>query len=244
MVFEVDEFVFEPPYEVAFARRVLLKPAAAYPLPHPVTTSRETLAAVIRGIRKVSDADILLLEGSSEEESVLENYRSLGYDFPRILTLDVRDCFAVEVENPLPRPFALPTFWLPNVVLACDFLVSVAPFKIVAGMGHFNVMNMLGVLATAKYGGITSDARGLWQRFGLQNLVADLYFTLPFDIGIVDGRSKFSSSGDLTQGDSTEYGKIFVADPYDADLEASQEAGVDTPYLRLIKEAKASQEAQ
>ncbi len=65
MIFEAANFVFEPPLELAFARRILIKPSAGSSQPHPVTTSRETLAAVIAGIRKVSSADILILEGSA-----------------------------------------------------------------------------------------------------------------------------------------------------------------------------------
>ena len=120
MIFEAADFVFEPPLEVAFARRVLIKPSASCSRPHPVTTSRETLDAVIAGIRRVSAADILLLEGSVGAESVHSIYRALGYDFPRTMLLDVGEFVPVEVENPLPKPFALSTIWVPNVILSCD----------------------------------------------------------------------------------------------------------------------------
>jgi len=120
MIFDASEFLFSPPPLVSRARRILIKPSAGYPLPYPVSTSRETLNLVIESIKQVSDADIIILEGTPSGESVYPIYKELGYDFPRVLMLDVRDCIWVEVENPLPHPFVLPTFWVPNVVLSSD----------------------------------------------------------------------------------------------------------------------------
>ena len=99
-VFKASAFIFEPLPEITRARRVLIKPCARYPIPHPVTTSRETLQAVVDAIRRVSEADILFLEGNPSEESMGSIYRALSYDFPRVLTLNVQDCQLVEVENP------------------------------------------------------------------------------------------------------------------------------------------------
>jgi hypothetical protein len=238
VIFDSDSFAFEPPAVVAFAQRILIKPDAAYPLPHPVTLSRETLAEIVAGIRQVSKADIFLLEGSQCEQSMHNIYQTLSYDFPRVSLLDVRDCTLVEVENPLPRPFALPTFWLPNIVLSCDYLITAASFKIVEGSGDFCISNLLGLLPMAKYHGVMSDIRELWHRLGIYNVVADLYFTLPFDAGIIDARKKLISPADLTKGEVEEYGKVFVGQPYEVDQEASQAAGVETRYLRLIERAR------
>ena len=127
MIFEAANFVFEPPVEVAFAHRILIKPSAGCSKPHPVTTSRETLGAVIAGIRKVSPADILLLEASAGDEIVHSIYKELGYDFPHTMLLDVDQGVPVAVENPLAKPFVLTTFWIPNVILSCDFLITIAP---------------------------------------------------------------------------------------------------------------------
>ena len=101
MIFDAADFVLRPPPQISRARRILIKPCTAYPKPYPVSTSREMLATIISGIRAVSDADILLLEGTYSQEPVYPNYKALGYDFPRVLTLDVKDCTWVEVDNPL-----------------------------------------------------------------------------------------------------------------------------------------------
>jgi hypothetical protein len=239
MIFEAVGFVFEPPREVAFARRVLIKPSARCSQPHPITTSRETVGAVIAGIRRISSADIVLLERSAGPETIHSIYRELGYDFPHTMLLDVNQCIPVAVENPLPRPFAISTFWVPNVILSCDFLITIAPFKVIAEEGDFSIKNLLGLLPTTKYQREMKALSGVARHPDVDNMAADLYFTLPFDLGIVDGRKKLTSADDPLQWDIEDYGKVFVGSPYEVDCEASQAAGVTTEYLRLIGEIKA-----
>jgi uncharacterized protein (DUF362 family) len=241
MMFEASDFVFRPPKEVAFARRVLIKPVAAYPLPHPVTTSRETLGAVIEGIRKVSPADIVLLDKSAGNEPVLSIYKSLRYDFPHTILLDVDQCIPVAVENPLPKPFATSTFWVPNVILSCDFLISIAPFRTVAGDGDFTIRNLLGLLPTEKYPPDLNELLRTGDQLTIDHLIADLYFTLPFDLGIVDGRRQLISDSDPAHGKIEDRGEVFVGTPFEVDREASEAAGVRADYLGLIEQARAEQ---
>jgi hypothetical protein len=237
-VFDASGFTFEPPPEVARARRVLLKPQAAQPLPYPISTSSELLSVIIDGIRRVSDADVLLLECANTDESVRSIYRSLGYNFPRVMALDVRECVWVEVENPLAKPFALSSFWVPNVLLSCDYLISVAPFKVTGNRAGFALENLLGLLPPHKYKSSTASGQEFLQRLGLANVIADLYFTLPFDLGIVDADRRFFSDGDTQAGRIDEYGKIFLGEPLEVDRFASEAAGVDTGYVGLIESAK------
>jgi uncharacterized protein (DUF362 family) len=242
MIFEAADFAFVPPKEVAFARRVLIKPSAGYAKPHPATTSRETMAAVVEGIRKVSAADILLLEKSSSPDPIHSIYKMLGYDLPRTILLDADQCIPVAVENPLPKPFALSTFWMPNVILSCDFLISIAPFKVVADKGDFSIKNALGLLPSDKYRRDLRTLVGHGANVSIDSIVADLYFTLPFDLGIVDARKKLVSPGDPTEGQVEDFGKVFVGSPFEVDSEASECAGVRTEYLELIERAKREKE--
>jgi len=198
---------------------------------------------IIRGIRQVSDAAILLLEGTAGGGSIYPIYQALGYDFPRVLTLDVKDCIWVEVDNPLPKPLAVPTFWVPNVILSSDYLITVAPLKIFRGRGNLSIMNMLTLLPSSKYSG---EAPGGWEvlySLGIDRVIADLYFTLPFDLGIIEARQKFISSGDPVQGETEEYGKVFVGEPFEVDREASEALGLKMEYLNLIRAAKVGFEA-
>jgi uncharacterized protein (DUF362 family) len=178
LIFEADKFVFEPPPAVSVARRVLIKPDAAYSAPYPVTTSRKLLTSIIEGIRKVSDADIVVLEGTHSGEPVAPIYQKLGYNFPRVLMLDVKDCIWVEVDNPLPKPLAVPAFWIPNVILSSDYLISVTPLKVAKGKGNLSIPNLMSLLPTKKY----QETEGGWEalyELGIDKVIADLYFTLP-----------------------------------------------------------------
>ena len=165
-------------------------------------------------------------------------YRDLGYDFPGVIALDVKDCIFVEVENPLAHPFALPTFWLPNVLLYCDYLITMTPFKVFAKQGSFSIRNLLGLLPASKYQGEGGNDWGALYSLGIDKVIADLYFTLPFDLGIIDARERFFGTAEPGEGRAEDYGKIFVGDPYEVDCEASQSISLVTEYLQLIEIAK------
>ena len=243
MIFEASKFTFKPPSVISRARRVLIKPSAGYPLPYPVTTSRDILSAIIAGIRRVSDADILLLEGGPGGKSIYPTYQALGYNFPRILMLDVKDCIWVEVDNPLPKPLAIPTFSIPNVILSSDYLITLAPLKVVNGRGHLSIMNLLTLLPSSKYKGAGASSWGALYSLGIEKVIADLYFTLPFDLGIIEARQKFTTGDDPSQGEVEDYGKVFIGEPYEVDCEVSAVLGLRTDYLDLIKEARVEFEA-
>ncbi|MFC1907647.1 DUF362 domain-containing protein [Chloroflexota bacterium] len=238
MIFEASEFVFRPPPPVSRTRRVLIKPSAGYPARYPVTTSRDILSVIIDGIRRVSDADILILESAPAIEPIYPIYQALGYNFPRVLMLDVNSCICVEVDNPLLKPFAIPTFWVPNVILSSDYLISVAPMKVINGHSSLSIMNLLSLLPGEKYRNGTNGNWDALYGLGIEKIVADLYFTLPFDLGIIEARQKFTVGDEPTQGEIEECGKVFVGEPYEADREASEALGLKTDYLDLIEAAR------
>ncbi len=239
MIFEASKYVFKPAPEIARARRVLIKPCASYPVPYPVTTSPGLLTTIIEGIREVSDADILILEGTPVGGPIYPIYQTLGYNFPRVLMLDVKDSIWVEVDNPLPKPFIVPTFWVPNVILSSDYLISVSPLKIIDGRPNLSIMNLLTALPSSKFSdGVSSGWQAL-DTLGIDRVVADLYFTLPFDLGIVEARQKFTGLEDPTKGKTEEYGKIFAGEPLEVDSEVAETLGLKIEYLELIKQARA-----
>jgi len=238
MIFKDSEFVFAPPPQLLTARRVLIKPCAGYSLPYPVTTSPEILKSIVEEIRKVSDADIIIADGTPSGESIYPVYHELGYEFRHVLMLDIRDSIFVEVENPLSQFLALPNFWIPNVVLRSDFLISVTPFKVSRSTAHLSIANLLSLLPVTKY---QKDKLGGWgtlHELGMEKVFADLYFTIPFDLGIVEARQELFYTDDPTKGRVGECGKICVGEPYDVDREASQLAGLEPEHLRLIEENK------
>jgi len=239
LIFDASEFVFKAPPVISRVRRVLIKPSASYPVPYPVSTSRDLLLAIIRGIRQISDADILILESTPDGSPIHPVYQALGYTFPRVLTLDVKDCILVEVENPLPKPLAVPAFWVPNVVLSSDYLITVAPPKVFDNRVFLSIMNLLTLLPSSKYGDMETHDWGALYSLGINKVAADLYFTLPFDLGIIEARQKLVGQEDPTQGEVEECDKIFVGEPYEIDCEAAETLGIKARYLDLIRAAKA-----
>jgi len=235
--FAASEFTFQAPAVVSRARRILIKPSAGSGLVYPVTTSRQMLATIIEGIRKVSDADILILDGTVDGSSILPYYKSLGYDFPRVLTLDVKDCVWVEVDNPLPKPLAMPTFWIPNVILSSDYLISVTPLKEVKGHGWLSIKNLLSLLPSKKYGGGRNGWRELYA-LGIDRVIADLYFTLPFDLGIVEAQKKLVTDDANEEGQTEKVGAVFMGDPFQVDREVSETLEIKADYLNLIRLAE------
>ena len=243
MIYDAEKFVFKVPQAITRARRVLIKPCASYPMPYPVTTSAYMLSSIIGSIRRVSDADIILLEGTPGGGPVQPIYQALGYNFPRVLTVDVKDCTLVEVDNPLPKALIIPTFWVPNVILSSDYLITVAPLKIVRGRPFLSIANLLSLLPTSKYHGEQGYGwEGLYS-LGIDRVLADLYFTLPFDHAIVEARQKFVANDDAAEGIVEDYGKVFAGEPYEIDRAVCSELGIKAEYLDLIKTAKVDLES-
>jgi uncharacterized protein (DUF362 family) len=242
MIFKASEFMFTPPPLISRARRVLIKPNAVDGQPYPVSTNRETLAIIIDSIKRVSDADIIILEGTSTGDSIYPVYEALGYDFPRVLMLDVKDCIWVEVENPLPHPFAVATFWVPNVVISSDYLISVTPHRVSGRSGMFTIRSLLSLLPVSKYKVDASGGWGTLNELGMDKVIADLYFTLPFDLGIIDARQKLFCDEGKLQGKMEKYGKIFAGEPYEIDREASQIDDLVSGYLEFIEAGKSELE--
>ncbi len=238
MIVKDSDFVFTPPPQLSWARRVLIKPCVGYPLPYPVTTSPKLLNNIIRGIRKVSNADILIADGTPSGESIYPIYQDLGYNFHHVLMLDIRDSIFIEVENPLSQFYAVESFWVPNVVLRSDFLISVTPFKVCGNSGRFSVANLLSLLPVSKYQRGKSGGWETLYELGIENVLADLYFTLPFDLGIIEAHQKFFYTDDPTRGEVEDYGKTLIGEPREIDSAASQIAGVDSEHLRLINEGR------
>jgi len=104
-------------------------------------------------------------------------------------------------------------------------------------------MNLLSLLPNSKY---QSETLGGWESLyslGIDKVLADLYFTLPFDLGIVEARQKFTVREDPTEGEVEEYDKVFIGEPYDVDHEVAETLGLKVGYLDLIRAAKVELEA-
>jgi hypothetical protein len=234
-IFEATNYHFTPPPQLAWARRVLIKPSASSAYPYPVSTSPDLLESVVSGIRRVTDAEILIADSTPTGAPVYPIYETLRYIFDRVLLLDVKDSIFLEMENPLEEFYATPTFWVPNLVLRSDFLISVAPFHVHRGRGRFSIANLLGLLPLLQSRpGEAPELQGL-RGLDLEKVLADLYFALPFDLGIVEARERLAYIDDPQEGELTHYGKIIVGEPFEVDVLAARLAGVQPEQLSLIE---------
>jgi len=65
-------------------------------------------------------------------------------------------------------------------------------------------------------------AAGMPSGTGIDKVIADLYFTLPFDYGIIEASQRLDYDDDPTSGVAKDVGKIFVGDPFQVDKEVSE----------------------
>ena len=98
-------------------------------------------------------------------------------------------------------------------------------------------MNLMSLLPTKKYAEVEGGVEN-FAELGIDKVVADLYFTLPFDMGIIEASQKLTCDDDPTQGKTEEVGKIFIGDPFQVDSEVSETLGIRTDYLNLIRFAE------
>ncbi|MCK9358208.1 MAG: DUF362 domain-containing protein [Dehalococcoidia bacterium] len=237
-VFEAASFHFTPPAELAWARRVLIKPCASLGAPYPVSTSPGLIESIVSGIRRLTDAEILIADGTRDGAPIYPIYQSLQYNFNRVLLLDVKDSIFLEMENPLQEFYASATFWVPNLVLRSDFLISVAPFHIERGACRLSIANLMGLLPLSpRRGRELPEYQGL-KGLDIEKVLADLYFTLPFDMGIIEARQRLDFDADPRTGTLVDYGKVLVGEPYEVDLLAARLAGVQPEHLTLIERGR------
>jgi hypothetical protein len=127
--------------------------------------------------------------------------------------------------------------------LSSDYLISLSPLKVSAGWGYLSIWNLLSLLPVSKYTDEAGGGGSTLDSLGINQVMADLYFTLPFDLGIIEASQKFTCGADPTQGEVEEYGKVFIGEPYEVDLEVARTLQLEAGYLDLIREARSELEA-
>lgn len=239
MILDSATFKFDPPSSLSRARRVLIKPFASKSAQYPHTVSAAFLKKIITGIRQVSDADIMILEGSGSDKPMKDIYQDLKYNFTRALLKDVRNVDMVEIDNPLLKPLIMPTFQIPNIILSSDFLISVTPLRIVGGQAQLTIPNLMSLITCTKQNADSSLEISQVYIKEKAKVLTDLYYTIPFDLGIVDASEKLICKTESSVGDSSYYGRVFIGDPYQVDREVTQTLGIRADYLKMIDDSRA-----
>jgi len=127
----------------------------------------------------------------------------------------------------------MPTFWLPNVVHSCDCLLTIAPFRSFNDRWGGCIENLLSLLPVEKYRAEELTGGNILLDLGIEKVLTDLYFTLPFDIGIVELKSR----ADLTEEEKIHEmrNRVIVGEPHEVDNEAARILGINVEHLRTIK---------
>jgi hypothetical protein len=116
--------------------------------------------------------------------------------------------------------------------------------RVINDRPEFSIMNLLSTLPSTKYGARSANGWDSLYSLGLDKVLADLYFTLPFDVGIIEASQKFvGTSPQLKDGKIEEVGKIIIGEPFDIDNDVCQMTGVKSEYLDLVKVARIGFEA-
>jgi uncharacterized protein (DUF362 family) len=212
---------FHWPEKVSQARRILIKPNAGYPQGHPVTTRVTLLMQVIESLRAVNaTAEILVVEGSTNQGNQASNFQALGYEAlgVKLLDAELQEMKAYPVKS-FGRTPNFPEIWAPRLLKEVDFSISVSAYKLFpnnSGAGLWNasmtVKNFFGLLPRSRYTSGNPKTRGQLHKQGLQQSIVDVYAALGpyFHYGIVDAEQGFTSTGNSpTKGEAGYFGKVF-----------------------------------
>jgi uncharacterized protein (DUF362 family) len=137
-------------------RPVMLKPNLVNDSPHPVTTPPAFCAAVIAFVRQLTDAPIVIAEGSGDAGlSTPEVFARLGYvELARRLGVDLLDLNEAALVRRTDESCRLfPHLWLPTTVFE-HVLISLPVLK-AHSLCRFtgSMKNMMGLLPPRHYAG-------------------------------------------------------------------------------------------
>jgi uncharacterized protein (DUF362 family) len=141
---------------LANGRPIMLKPNLVNDSPHPVTTPPALAAAVIKALRRYTDAPIVIAEGCGDARlNTMEVFGRLGYQaMARNLgvgLLDLNTAPLVKLQEDSCRRF--PELWLPEVVFE-HTLISLPVLK-AHSLCRFtgSMKNMMGLAPPEHYAG-------------------------------------------------------------------------------------------
>ena len=215
--------------QMAEQSAILIKPNLTTDSPHPITTSPECCEVIIEYIRKHSEAEIVIAEGSGEHETD-EIFKNLGYtamaEKQGVPLIDLNYGPVKMLKNPDCPVF--PEMYLPEIAFS-HYIISVPVLKAhsLAGMTG-TLKNMMGFAQPEYYSG----RYGLWKKAmfhgRMQESVTDLNKYLIPDISVMDcsiGMAEFHLGG--PQCDP--YVKKIIAgyNPWEVDREAAGLLGLN-----------------
>lgn len=168
---------------------IMLKPNLVIPQPHPVTTSADCCRAIIRYLRSLTDADIIIAEGTGDpSHSTLEVFEKLGYGkLADEIGVDLIDLNTEPLKRLTKNDCVrFPEMYLPKIAFEY-FIISLPVLKAhslsdVTG----SLKNMMGFAPPSHYSG----SQDIWNKAEFHNdihqSIIDLNKYLKADLTLLD----------------------------------------------------------
>ena len=141
--------------------KILIKPNLVDDIPFPVTTPVECVEAIIDYVRSVSDAGIIVAEGSGGPKSTTEVFSELGYsrlaEEKQVRLVDLNGEPLVRSENPSCKIFR--EYYIPKIAMEY-FIISVPVLKAHSfSEVTLSLKNMMGFAPPSHY-----QVGGFWKK--------------------------------------------------------------------------------
>ena len=216
---------------------VMLKPNLVTGSLPPVTTDMNMVAAVAKWCRRVTNATLLVVEGSGEGDTY-RNYIELGYE--KIPVDELVDLDREEIEEyEHPQAVRFPRIWLPRIVMK-GFLISIPVLKDHSiSKVTLSIKNMVGILPGSRYGGYWSYKKSVVHDGDLDQAIADLALYRPPDLALVDGR--IGMQGSHLSGSPCSPAKNVILgglNPWKVDVEGARVLGHNGEQIGHLKKTR------
>ena len=215
-------------------KSVLLKPNLVEDLPGPVNTHSMLIGAAARAFLHLGAKRVVIGEGPAHQRDTELVVHSSGLEEqlhePEIAFVDLnRD----ELKRVKLKAYysGLSEPWLPQTVLASDFIVSMPKVKTHHWAGvTLSLKNMFGVVPGMKYGW----PKNILHWSGIQESILDVCATVPIHFVIADGIIAMEGNGPL-QGTARQLNKLVLADdPVTADATCARLMGFEPRAVQHI----------
>jgi uncharacterized protein (DUF362 family) len=218
-------------------KRVVVKPnLVEFSADAPINTHPALVKAVVDELEARGAARVIVAEGPGHRRATLDMAAAAGYfDFfpnleSRFVDLNLDDVTRVGIASPQSR---LREIYLPNTVLGCDLLVSLAKMKTHHWVGATLAMkNLFGLVPGSIYGW----PKNVLHWAGIPECIADIHRLFPRQFAIVDGIDGMEGNGPIL-GHTKRAGVIVAGrDPISVDATCCRLMGIEPErvnYLRL-----------
>ena len=223
-------------------KRVVVKPnLVEFSAAAPINTHPAVVRAVVDELNARGAARVTIAEGPGHRRPTLDMAEAAGYFhfFPGLdahfVDLNLDDVTRVPLRSPHSP---LRELYLPNTVLECDLLVSVAKMKTHHWVGAtLSMKNLFGLVPGSVYGW----PKNILHWSGIHECIADLHTLFPKQFAIVDGIEGMEGNGPIL-GQPKSMGLLVAGrDAVSVDATCCRLMGIDPTrlkYLRLASESR------